>query len=298
VVVGPTGIGKTQVAARLAAALSGEVVVADSRQVYRWLDVATNKPSAEQRAVTRYHCIDLIDPVWGFNAHEWLREAEDAVAGLLGSGRLPVIEGGSMLWIDALTLGFDFGGVPPDVRLRAELDRLPTAELAAEVRAIDPSARIDWSNRVRLVRAVETLRASGPPLSARRRRGRPPHSYVRIGLTAPSEVLAGRLEERSRSQLGGGLIAETASALEWGVPSTAAVLSGIGYAEAVSYLTGKLPYAELPGRMARSNLRYARRQLAWFRRNPATRWFEIEPDPVPDILRHLEKLTRGAAALD
>jgi len=261
--------------------LGGDILVADSRQAYQRLHIATNHPPDEYRAQLRYRGIEFADPVSQVaSVFDFLREA--------GSDAPAVVEGGSMLWVDALTEGFDLAGVPPDPARRAELQGLSTGELAAEVRRLDPHARVDFNNPVRLVRAVEILEAAGPPLHAARRRLPPRWPFRRLGLEAPPEVIERRLRVRCREQVERGLLAETQAALDGGVPRAHPVLTGIGYAEALDCLEGRISESELPERMLISNRRYGRRQLAWFKRHPDTTWLPAEPDPVPAILGLLE----------
>ena len=139
-----------------------------------------------------------------------------------------------------------------------------------------------------MIRAIELLESVGPPLRNLRRRKTPLWSVVRVGLLARLDVIDRRLAERSRSQVERGLIAETQAALDAGVPVNAAVLTGIGYAEALAHLRGEVTLEDLPDVMAASNRRYARRQMRWWRRDPRITWFEIEPDPVPAILKYVE----------
>jgi tRNA dimethylallyltransferase len=287
VIVGPTGIGKSQLAFRLALELGAEIVVADSKQVYRRLDIATNKPSPEHRDRIRYHMIDFIDPASSFNAAQFVQGARDAIAEIASRGAVPVVEGGTMLYVDALCDGFSLTGVPPNAELRAELATHDPSTLRERLLALDGDPGVDLLNPVRMIRAIEVLQAAGPPLRRLRTRTPPAWKALRIGLTAQLEVIDGRLEERSRRQVERGLVAETQAALDAGVPETASVLTGIGYAEALAHIRGDLTLGELPGAMARSNRRYARRQLRWWRRDPRVRWFEIEPDPLPAILNYV-----------
>jgi tRNA dimethylallyltransferase len=287
VIVGPTGIGKSELAFRLALELDGEIVVADSKQVYRLLDIATNKPSPEHRALVRYHMIDFVDPSIGFNAAEFVHGAQTAVADIAARGRTPIVEGGTMLYVDALCDGFSLTGVPPNPLLRAELEELDVPSLRERLLSIDPDPGVELQNPVRMIRAIEVLQSAGPPLRRLRTRTSPPWEAVRIGLSAPLEVIDRRLEERSRHQVARGLVAETRSALEAGVPASAPVLTGIGYADTMVHINGQLTIDELPLAMARSNRRYARRQLRWWRRDQRVRWFDIEPDPLPAILKHV-----------
>jgi len=155
VIVGPTGIGKSQLAFRLALELGGEVVVADSKQVYQRLDIATNKPSPEARARVRYHMVDFVDPAMGFNAAEYVQGARAAIANVAARDRVPVVEGGTMLYVDALCDGFSLTGVPPSPELRAELETLDLAALRDRMLALDSDPGVDLQNPVRMIRAID-----------------------------------------------------------------------------------------------------------------------------------------------
>jgi tRNA dimethylallyltransferase len=231
--------------------------------------------------------VDFVDPAKGFNAAEYVQGARAAIADIGERDRVPVVEGGTMLYVDALCDGFSLTGVPPNPELRAELETLDLVELRERLLAMDGDPGVDVRNPVRMIRAIEVLQAAGPPLSRLRTRTPPSWQPVRIGLTAPLEVIDRRLDERSRQQVERGLVAETQTALDSGVPESAAVLTGIGYAEALAYIRGELTSAELPQAMARSNRRYARRQLRWWRRDARVTWFEIEPDPLAAIVKYV-----------
>jgi tRNA dimethylallyltransferase len=288
VVVGPTGIGKSDLAHRLALELDREIVVADSKQVYQRLDIATNKPSPAHREHVRYHMVDFVDPSTGFNAAQYVRGAQAAIADIVARGRAAIIEGGTMLYVDALCDGFSLTGVPPNPELRTELEALEISALRERLLSLDADPGVELGNPVRMIRAIEVLQAAGPPLRRLRTRTPPTWDAVRIGLTAPLDVIDRRLDERSRRQVERGLVAETQSALDAGVPESAPVLTGIGYADTLIHIHGGLTLEELPLAMARSNRRYARRQLRWWRRDPRVRWFEIEPDPLPAILNYVK----------
>lgn len=264
-------------------------MVCDSRQVYDRLDIATNKPSPKALREVRYHLVGVADPRATYTVFEFVDAANAAIAGIAARGKLPIVEGGSMLWADALAEGFSLAGVPPRPERRGELERMRIEELAGLLHRLDPQAAVDLRNPVRLVRAVEVLEVAGPPLSRLRTRRPPRWTPVRIGLTADLTTIDQRLEKRSREQVASGLIEETRAALASDVPPEAPVLTGIGYAEALRHIRGEVTLDELPDLIARSNRRYARRQLRWLRRNQKITWFDATNDPVPGILGFLRE---------
>lgn len=233
--------------------------------------------------------IDFVDPATDFNAAQFVEGARAAIDDIHSRGRLAIVEGGTMLYVDALCEGFSLAGIPPNAELRAELERLDVSALRDRMLALDPDPGVDQKNPVRMIRAIEILETAGPPLRRMRTRTPPPWRPLRIGLTADLEVIDRRLEERSRQQVARGLVAETRAALDSGVPASAAVLTGIGYAEAMAHIRGEVPLDQLPNVMARSNRRYARRQLRWWRRDDRVRWFAIEPDPIAAILNYMRE---------
>jgi tRNA dimethylallyltransferase len=241
------------------------------------------------RRRVRHHMIDFVDPSLNFNAAEYVRGATAAIHDIAARGRLPIVEGGTMLYVDALSDGFTLTGIPPNPALRRELEQADIDSLRARLLAIDPDPAVDLHNPVRVIRALEILDVAGPPLRRLRTRTPPSWKPIRVGLTASLELVDARLDERSRRQVERGLVEETRQALAAGVPPTAAVLTGIGYAEALAHIRGELTLEELPAAMARSNRRYARRQLRWWRRDKRVRWFEVEPDPLPGILNYLDE---------
>jgi tRNA dimethylallyltransferase len=264
------------------------VVVADSRQVYRRLDAGTNKPSAADRSRTRFHLVDMVEPDQSFSVFDFVHVAAGAIKGITARGRLPIVEGGSMLYLQALIEGFSLG-VPPRPERRRQLAGLPPDELRRLLHRLDPEAAVDIRNPVRIVRAIELLEVAGPPLARLRQRHAPEWDVVRVGLKPEWPVLDRRLQERVARQLEAGLVAETEQLLESGVDPRSPALRGIGYAEVVGSLQQSFPADELPQRILRANRRYARRQMRWWGRDRSIRWFDAEPDPVPGILSYLEQ---------
>jgi tRNA dimethylallyltransferase len=291
-VLGPTAVGKSQVAVEIARALNGEIVVCDSRQVYRGLEVLSNQPGPEERRQVRHHLVGVVDPRRAFNVFQFVELARAAMAAIAARGRVPVIEGGTLLWADALARGFSLGDVPPRPERRAELERLSVAELAELARRLDPDLDIDLRNPARLVRAIEILEVAGPPLSRLRRRCPPPWTPIRIGLVTDLATLDRRIEERARRQLERGLIEEVAAALAAGVPPDAPALTGIGAAEARAHLEGRRSREQVAQAIVQADRRYARRQLRWLRKDPEVNWFDATADPLPGILEFLRERIR------
>lgn len=285
VVLGPTAVGKSALAFQIAEILGADLVIADSRQVYRRLEIATNKPPPADRARITHHGIDLVAPEATFNVHQYVA----AVSPVLASDTPVVVEGGSNLYVDALMDGLTLGGVPPRPERRRELDRLSTDRLVTLLRELDPEAELDFANRVRLVRAIEVLEVAGPPLKSLRTRVPPPWEAVRIGLRMDPEAHLERIRARCAEQLARGLIEETQAALEAGVSPSSQALSGTGYAEAVALIQGRIAIDQLGELMARNNRRLAKRQLTWLRRDPRVRWFEADRRPLPAILSYLKE---------
>ena len=268
VVVGPTAVGKTAVALALAARWSMEVISADSRQVYRRLDIGTAKPTRKERARVAHHGLDLVDPGARYSAGHFARDAEGWLADIRGRGRLPVVVGGTGLYVRALAEGL-FREPALDPARRRALDaftaRLEPLELLRWAGRLDPGFR--GGGRQRAARAVEVALLSGHPLShwqaaARARATIDPWYIV---LTAPRPVLHQRIARRAAEMLQRGLIEEVASVLADGHAAGAPGLDGIGIREAVEYLHGRRPRDTVAEAIAVSTRQYAKRQETWFR---------------------------------
>jgi tRNA dimethylallyltransferase len=285
--LGPTGAGKSDAAYALATRLGAEIVVCDSRQVYRELDIATNKPPPDELARVPHHLVNVADPRQTFTVHDFQRVATQVVLEIAARGRVAVLEGGSTLWADALLDGYVLPGGPPREALRAELGSLGLGDLQRRLRRLDPEAEVDWQNPRRLVRAIEIVEELGGPLARHRERYPPGWEVERFGLELAPAALDRRLRRRSARQVARGLVEETRQALQRGVPRDAPVLSGIGYAQALAFLDGTLGPTDLLGAMATANSRYARRQLRWLRRDARVRWLDATDDVPGRILKLL-----------
>jgi tRNA dimethylallyltransferase len=301
VLVGPTAVGKSAVVAALAARRRLEVVVADSLQVYRGLDVGTAKPTPAERARIPHHLVDLCEPTAPFTAADFAALARRAVAEIAARGRLPVVAGGTGLYVRAFLRGALAGpGGDPALRRRllGEVERHGPAALHAQLASVDPAtaAAIHPHNVVRVLRALELYHLAGRPPSEFRRwpAGPPPPGVHLVGLRRGRDDLAARIEARTRAMLGAGLLGEVQGLLARGVPRDAKPLGAIGYREMVEHLEGRITLAEAARRMARDTRRYAKRQMTWFRGDAGLRWIDLLPateagEVAEAILARLER---------
>lgn len=279
-IVGPTGVGKTAVAARLAASVPMEVVSADSRQIYRGMDAATGKPNSDERKAVTHHLLDLIEPGERYHAARFRLDAAQAIEAIRVAGRLPVVVGGSGLYVRALLRGLD-PAPPADAALRAQLEEHaraggPTA-LHERLRALDPgrAARLHPADRVRIIRAIEK-HGHGAATSGGWARAIPPWRIVMFGLRRERVALNRRLEERARSMLAGGMMEEVRRLLAAGHDETAPGMAGIGYRQWAKVARGRLSPDEALRLMVRDTQRYAKRQMTWFAREPEIQWLDVD----------------------
>ena len=286
-VVGPTAVGKTAVALALAARWPLEVISADSRQVYRRLDIGTAKPTRKERARVTHHGLDLIEPGSRYSAGHFARDAERWLADIRGRARLPVVVGGTGLYVRALAEGL-FREPPLDPARRRSLDaftaRLQPLELLRWAGRLDPGFR--GGGRQRAARAIEVALLTGRPLSdwqqEARARGVIDPWYV--VLTAPRPVLHQRIARRAEEMVRRGLIEEVASVLAEGHAPGAPGLDGIGIREAVEYLHGRRPRDSVAEAIAVSTRQYAKRQETWFRHQLAGAGLTLDATRPPERL--------------
>lgn len=283
-VVGPTASGKTAVAERLAYTFSGEIVSADSRTVYRGMDIGTAKvrgPVAEHGPYagavyhhgTHHWLLDLVAPHESFTVAQWKKEAVRVIANIHQRHHLPVVVGGTGLYVQHLVDNLEPPQIAPDAALRARLEEQTLPALVQLLKKYDPDAveRIDCKNPRRVIRTLEICISSGQPFAAQRRRGTSLYHALQIGIAVPREELYARIDARVREQVRDGLFAEVTSLVEQYGPDIPA-LSAIGYRQVVVYLQKKCTKAEAVERIMFDSHAYARRQLTWLRRDPRIVW--------------------------
>ncbi len=295
-VVGPTASGKTKLAVELALRHNGEVVSADSMQIYRTLDIGTAKPTAEEMQGVPHHMLDVAEPEEDFSVARYVEMAAACVDDILSRGKLPILAGGTGLYIDSLLSGRTFAAFAPESPLRAQLQKRAAEEgspaLWQELQGIDSEAadRLHPNDEKRIIRALEVWYQTGKTISQHNRETLaipPRYEALTIGLAFENrEDMWSRIDRRVDEMMAAGLVEEVRAVLERGVPQSCTAMQAIGYKEMVqAVLTGGDVLAAAEEVKLRSR-QYAKRQLTWFRRNQTTRWHKWSSQPdFPAALR-------------
>lgn len=284
--VGPTAVGKSALGLELAAHLGGELISADSRQIYRHLDIGTAKPAAAERARVPHHCLDLVEPGLPFDAARFRAAAAEAIADIHRRGRVPLVVGGTGLYLRVLLHGLC--AAPPRVpRLRTMLSGMVAARGAPALHqglaALDPvtAARIGPRDAVRIVRALEVGLATGRPLStwqAAHRFAETPYEVLLVGLVRPVAELDARIERRVRAMVAAGFLDEVRALGARGLDRDAPGLRAVGYREMLGCLEGRLDVEGAVAATVLATRQFAKRQRTWFRREPDIRWRHPDDD--------------------
>jgi tRNA dimethylallyltransferase len=286
VLVGPTAVGKTELSLRLCEQVGGEVVSADSRQIYRGMDIGTAKATPAEQARVRHHLLDLRRPDQVLTVAEYQQLAYAAIDAIHGRGRVPFLVGGSALYVRAVTAGLRIPQVPPDSvlrsRLEEELARDGLAPLAARLQQIDPATagQIDLRNPRRVLRALEIMLITGQSKIALEGAEPPPYRMLQIGLTRERGALHRRIDARVEQMVAGGLIEETKQLLAAGYAPNLPAMTSLGYREMIAYLEGRITLAQAVQRIQIETHRFVRHQMTWFRKLPGLHWFDIDETNV------------------
>jgi tRNA dimethylallyltransferase len=294
--VGPTAAGKTEASIELARRLGAEVLLIDSMTVYRGMDVGTAKPSTSERRGVPHHLVDVADPSQPFSVASFQRLAREALEGIRERGSAALLVGGSGLYYRAVVDELEFPGTDPSLRrsLEAEAVLVGSPRLHGRLAEVDPeaAAKMEPTNTRRVVRALEVAAMTGRPFSSFAAGwDRYPGERVRAaGVRVPSEMLRTRIEERARRMLEGGLLEETERLLERGAEPLVTASQAIGYAEAAEHLSGRIGLEEALETIVRRTKALARRQMAWFKRDPRIRWFEA--GSAAEAVDEIEELFR------
>lgn len=275
-VVGPTCVGKTGVSIVLAQRLGTEIISADSMQIYRHMDIGTEKPTTEQRAAAPHHMLDIIKPTEGFSAGLYIEAVRPIMERLHSGGRVPVVVGGTGLYVKAMTRGL-FDGPDADAGLRAELAKMGELEMYMKLKALDPAAAsaIEPSDIRRIIRALEVCMKSGRRISDLRAERTLPFAceFIKIALTRDRKELYSMIDARVDEMFNRGLLEEVRVLLAMRPHETP--MQAIGYKEVAAHLAGEYDLDEAVRLVKRNTRRYAKRQFTWFNAEPGLRWVDV-----------------------
>lgn len=299
-IIGPTATGKSHLAFSLAKALNGEIISADSQQVYRYMDIGTAKPSREEQDSIPHHLIDIVDPDEPFSLALYQPLACKAIESIRKRGKTPLLVGGSGLYVWSIIDGWTIPRVAPDTEFRSQMEERALKEgyasLHRELEGIDPAAagKIDPRNLRRVIRALEVCKTANTPFSRLQQKEPPPFDTIIIGLTSSREELYRRIDHRVDNMMRQGLVKEVESMVSRGYGFDLPSMSGLGYKQIAEFLQGKW---DLPGAVRQIKFdthRFARHQYAWFRpRDPRIHWFDIQNPVEESILRLVSVETKS-----
>ena len=302
--VGPTATGKTETAVRLALALNGEIISADSVAVYRRMDIGAAKPSEVERKLARFHLIDVVEPDKAFNAAIFKRLAEEAISDIRARGKTPIVAGGTGLYVRALLENYSLTETVPDLHLRTELEaEAKCAGVPAmhdRLAGLDPKAasRIHSNDLVRIVRALEVILRTGKTISdqheedARSRIRKPAHKFA---LTASRDELIRRIDARVDRMIARGLEQEVRDLESHGFGRELPSMRTLGYKEMMAYINNECDLQHAVSEIKKNTRRFAKRQLTWFRAEKNLEWIYVDNDPPPAVAsRILERLKCNA----
>ena len=298
-IVGPTAIGKSKLAIRLAQIFDGEIVSADSRQVYRYMDIGTAKPSPEERELVNHHLVDVVDPDEDFSLARYQEMAYEAVNDIQQRAKLALLVGGSGLYVRAVIGGWRIPQVAPDPELRRDLEERAAREgymaLYEELKQVDPDAaeRIDPRNTRRLIRALEVCRISGMPFS-QLQQSKPLFRTLVIGLTTARDDLYRRIDNRVDDMIERGLVQEVEGLIARGYGLELPSMSGLGYKQIGLYLHGEIDLPQAVQQIKFETHRFARHQYAWFRlKDERIQWFDTRDKMEEPIRSQIQGFIAG-----
>ena len=293
-IVGPTAVGKTEISLQLACSLGGEIVSADSRQVYRYMDIGTAKPAKHELGQIPHHFIDIRNPDEYYSAGEYGREARDCIENLLAKNKVPIVVGGSGFYIRALVDGLFAPRISdPQVKekWRLRIRKEGAKSVFAHLQNVDPqtAARLHPNDTQRIVRALEVYEISGKPLSAFQQGGETPADFptVFIGLTRKREILYKRINSRVDKMMEMGLIDEVVSLKQRGWGPELNALRTVGYKEVFDFLDDLISKDEMIRLIKQNSRRYAKRQLTWFRRDARIHWIDLDEHDEQKVLHDI-----------
>lgn len=295
-ILGSTATGKSDLALKIAEQFGSEIVSADSRYLFRGMDIGTAKPSATELASVPHHLVDIVEPDDDYSLATFLDDAFAAIEDIGSRGHLPVVAGGTPLYLRALLQGWNVPRVAPNEALRSELEAQEVEAVFQHVKGVDPASaeRIGRTNKRRLIRALEVFKVTGQPMSELEGKHSPPYQFLVIGLRRERDVLYEQIDERVRWMFAHGLLDEARMLLERGVSPEAPAMSAIGFPEARAVLLGELDLEGAIERTSYATHRYVRHQETWFRKFEHVHWLDsASTDYTDEALSLVEGFLSG-----
>jgi tRNA dimethylallyltransferase len=295
VIIGPTASGKSALAIEIAKKFNGEIVSADSRQIYRRMDIGTAKPTKKEMAAVKHHLIDVKNPNEDYSAGEYKKDAINAINKIIRKGKLPILVGGTGLYISAVVNNLEIPQIKENKRLRLklqkEIDKKGLGFVFQKLAKLNPEAAyiIDPKNPRRVIRALEIAISTGKKFSEQRKAGKPLYNILEIGINPPPQILKEKIAERIKKMIKAGLIKEVKKLVKkYG--SNCRALDAIGYREIIDYLRKNTSREEVAEQINRNTQRYAKRQLSWFRKyNPKAHWLKSKNEAFRLVKKFLNE---------
>lgn len=284
-VVGTNASGKSGLGVALARKFGGEIVSADSRQVYRRMDLGSGKIEPEEMLGVRHHLIDIREPGEFFSMADYQREAYAAIDGILARGNVPFLVGGTGLYVEAVTEGYALSDTPPDLEYREYLETFETERLYAMLLAIDPETDVDPKNRNRVMRILEKRHDGDAGHGARD----PKYDTLKLGVTWDRQTLAERIERRYDARMRAGMADEVRGLLDGGVSEEFLMKLGLEYRFLTRYIRGELDENALREQLLQAIRKFAKRQMTWFKRDGSILWLDMRGDPVAEATVAIER---------
>ncbi|MEI7425806.1 MAG: tRNA (adenosine(37)-N6)-dimethylallyltransferase MiaA [Candidatus Moraniibacteriota bacterium] len=290
VILGPTSSGKSSVAIKLAQKFNGEIISADSRQIYRSMDIGTGKVTKEEQALAKHYLLDIINPKTNFSAAQFKKKADKIITDILNRGKLPIICGGTGFWIKALVDDIIYPEVKPDYQLREELSLKTTGELFVLLKKQDPvrAKNIDAKNPARLIRAIEICQTLGKVPAIKQQPASLINNFLQIGLKLPKEKLHENIKTRLSQRFAEGMISEVENLHKINKLSWKKIESfGLGYLWIAKFLQKQFPEKELFDKVYLAEKNYAKRQMTWFQKDSRIIWLEKYPTIQNEVKKYI-----------
>lgn len=278
VILGPTASGKSGLGIVLARKLGGEIISADSRQVYRGMDIGTGKVTKKEQRLAKHHLLDVVNPKKVFTVSDFKKLGEKSVKNILNKHKTPFIVGGTGFYIDALVKDSSIPEVPPNKKLRIKLEKISAENLYEELKKLDPKRAdtIDRHNKRRLIRALEIIKATGKPVPVTKES--PKYEVLYIGINPPKEILNKKITLRLKSRLKQGMVREVKNLLNSGVSKKRLHDFGLEYRWVGDFLDNKITRQEMEAGLLRDIIKYSKRQMTWFKRNKEIHWIKNQKE--------------------